>query len=264
MARHSTLHRRVAAMLNTRTDRAPLALPPRLSTLALFIAVTAAVAAAQMSSTFTGRLVDPQGAVIPGVHVTLTAGDQVRQADTNSRGQFQFSDLTPGEYVLDAQVPGFKRFQKTVAITRANAVQTIPMELGQVRESITVVDAGASEPTIRTAGNPPPNPPCTPPDSGDSVRVGGNIRAPIKVKDVSPLYPASLRGTGASGQVVLDGVIGVDGFVHDLRPQEGSQPAFVDAMMTAVMQWQFRTTLLNCVPVEVPITISGQFRAQAP
>jgi outer membrane biosynthesis protein TonB len=149
-------------------------------------------------------------------------------------------------------------------MARANVVQTIPLELGQVRENITVVDAGAAEPTISTAGATPPEASCSPQPSSSSGRVGGNIRAPIKIKDVSPLYPASLRGTGASGEVVLDGVIGVDGFVHDLRPREASQPAFVDAMATAVGQWQFRTTLLNCIPVEVPITISGRFRPQAP
>jgi hypothetical protein len=28
-----------------------------------------------------------------------------------------------------------------------------------------------------------------------------------------------------------------------------------------VTQWQFDSTLLNCVPIEVPITITGHFRA---
>ena len=94
------------------------------------------------------------------------------------------------------------------------------------------------------------------------MRVGGNLRAPVKLKDVSPLYPASLRGTDASGEVVLDAVIGMDGFVHDIRARDGSQPAFVDAMITAVTQWEFRATLLNCVPVEVVITITGRFAPQ--
>jgi TonB family protein len=84
----------------------------------------------------------------------------------------------------------------------------------------------------------------------------------MKLKDVHPIYPASLRGTGASGDVVLDAVLGTDGFIHDIRAREGSQQPFVDAFIEAVTQWKFDSTLLNCVPVETPITITGHFRPQ--
>jgi len=82
----------------------------------------------------------------------------------------------------------------------------------------------------------------------------------MKLKDVKPIYPASLWGTGASGDVVLDAVIGVDGFIHDIRAREGSQAAFVNAFIEAVTQWEFDATLLNCVPVETQVTITGHFR----
>jgi beta-lactamase regulating signal transducer with metallopeptidase domain len=273
MARRSTLHRRITAMLNPKIDRRPLASAGRLGTVALLLAFTMAIAAAQTSSTFSGTLLDPQGGVLPGVRVTLTNSDgQTLETNTNASGQFQLTAVPPGDYALAAQLPGFKAYKRNVTVASTNVVQTIVLELGQVQETINVVDGGESVVPMARVAPGPSTPACgQQPPIGDfaqretdlqRVRVGGNLRAPVKLKDVRPLYPASLRGTDASAEVVLDAVIGVDGFVHDIRARDGSQPAFVDAMITAVTQWEFRATLLNCVPVEVAITITGRFAPQ--
>jgi beta-lactamase regulating signal transducer with metallopeptidase domain len=273
MARRSSLHRRVTAMLNPKIDRRPLASRTRLATLAFLFGAACVVAAAHTSATFSGTIVDPQGAVLPGVRVTLTSSDgQALETNTNASGQFQLTGVPQGDYALAAQLPGFKTHKRNVTVASTNVVQAIVLELGQVQEMINVVDGGESAvPMTRVApwrstpacGQQPPIGDFTQRD-GDlrRVRVGGNLRPPLKLKDVSPLYPASLRGTDASGEVVLDAVIGVDGFVHDIRARDGSQPAFVDAMIAAVTQWEFSATLLNCVPVETSITITGRFAPQ--
>jgi hypothetical protein len=76
--------------------------------------------------------------------------------------------------------------------------------------------------------------------------------------------------------VVLDAVIGVDGLVRDIHPRDVhllspklpaetaamAEQAFVDAFIAAVTQWRFDATLLNCVAIETPITITGTFRPQ--
>jgi len=261
MARRSTLHRRVSVMLNSRIDRTPLALSARVATLAVLLAMTVALAAAQTSSTFSGTLLDPQGAVLPGVGVTLTNSDgKSQQTASNAKGQFQFSGLAPGAYVLEAQLPGFKSYKQSINISGANVVQTIALELGQVQETVTVVDAGDSPVPVTSEAEPRSKPACgqQPAAGAGAVRIGGNIRAPIKVKHVNPTYPASMRGKG--GDVVLDAVIGTDGFVHDIGVHAGSQPEFVDAFVAAVTQWQFDATLLNCVAVETRITITAHFR----
>jgi beta-lactamase regulating signal transducer with metallopeptidase domain len=278
MARRSTLHRRIAAMLNTRLDRRPVTPPARLTALMLLLAAAVGVAAAQTSSTFSGTVVDPQGAVMPGVGVTLTSAERqtTQQVETTRSGQFQFTGLVPGDYIAGVQVPGFQAYKGTVSISATNVVQTIALQIGVVRETISVTDSGEGAP--RTAAAPARmTPACNQRPATGAVPIGGNIRPPIKIKNVSPLYPSSLRGTGASGEVVLDGVIGTDGFIHDIRAREGSQPvspklsaeegakaeqAFVDAFVTAVTQWQFDATLLNCVPVEVQITMTGHFSPQ--
>ena len=250
-------------MLNSRIDRTPLALSSRVATLAVLLAMTVAIAAAQTSSTFSGTLLDPQGAVLPGVGVTLTNGDgKSQQTASNAKGQFQFSGLAPGAYVLEAQLPGFKSYKQSINVSGTNVVQTIALELGQVQETVNIVDAGDSAVPVTSEAEPRSKPACGQQPAAGAVRIGGNIRAPIKLKHVSPTYPASMRGKG--GDVVLDAVIGTDGFVHDIGVRAGSQPEFIDAFVAAVTQWQFDATLLNCVAIETPITITGHFRPQAP
>jgi beta-lactamase regulating signal transducer with metallopeptidase domain len=262
MARRSTLHRRVTAMLNPKIDRRPLASGTRLTTLAFLLGAACVVAAAQTSATFSGTVVDPQGAVMPGVSVTLASAERqtTQQAETTRSGQFQFTGLLPGDYAVRVQVFGFRSYQGTVNVTSTNVVQTIALQIGEVHETITVDDSAepGGMPATSVAAQRSKSP-CGEQPATDGVRIGGNIRPPVKIKDVHPQYPASLRGTGATGEVVLDGVIGTDGFVHDIRAREGSQQAFVDAFIAAVAQWQFESTLLNCLAVEVPITMTGRF-----
>jgi beta-lactamase regulating signal transducer with metallopeptidase domain len=266
MARPSTLHRRVAAMLNDRLDRNPIRPRARISTVALMLVAAAAIAAAQTFNTFSGSLVDPQGAVLPGARVTVSNEQrQIRyEVPTMSTGEFTLPGLSPGDYVVEVQLPGFQAYRGTVTIRGEDVRRDLTLQVGTLNESITVDDAIAdgSGSSARPAAAPRPNPACGAKPAVSGLRVGGNLRPPHKLKDVRPIYPAELRGTGTTSEVILDAVIGLDGFIKDIQPREGAQPAFVDAMITAVRQWQFDSTLLNCVPIEVAITINGRFVPQ--
>ncbi len=263
MARPSTLHRRVTAMLNTRVDRSPLSRRARVATLTLLLAATAAIAAPQSFTTFSGSLTDPQGGLMPGARVTLTnAARQTKyEVLTTSTGEFEVPGLPAGDYAVEVQVPGFQTYRADVTMQGAAVRRDIMLALGTVREMINVDDSAISAaPSPRAAT--PPNPACESGPANGAIRVGGNIRAPRKLRDVRPIYPASLKGTGAEAEVVLDAVIGVDGVVKDMHPRNGAPPAFAEALMTAVAQWEFDSTVLNCVRVEVPITITGHFGPQ--
>jgi len=60
--------------------------------------------------------------------------------------------------------------------------------------------------------------------------------------------------------VVLDGHIGLDGFIRDPEVRNQAHPDFAIAAISAVSQWQWDQTLLNCVPVEVPVKVTVRFR----
>jgi protein TonB len=86
--------------------------------------------------------------------------------------------------------------------------------------------------------------------------VGGNLRVPRKVKDVAPGYP------GVNGSVQLVATIGTDGSVTDVQVVKADRPELGPAAIDAVRQWEFTSTLLNCVPIEVQMNVSVSFLRQ--
>ena len=89
------------------------------------------------------------------------------------------------------------------------------------------------------------------------MRVGGNIKAPAKIFNVNPVYPASMQEAGLEGVVKLDVLIATDGNVASVRVVSAQvHPEFAKAASAAVRQWRFTPTLLNGVPVEVAMTAS--------
>jgi len=84
-----------------------------------------------------GAIVDPQGAAIPGVKITILRGtDSVAASTTVDAGEFNFDVMEPGKYDLDVTAPGFKpaRYHLTLlSPTKScrNALR-VEMEVGSV------------------------------------------------------------------------------------------------------------------------------------
>ena len=99
----------------------------------------------EVRATVTGQVSDPSGSPIPGAVITLT--DVSRNAsvstESNATGLFVVPNLQPGEYLLTAEVDGFKRFLRENIILEAQDRTRIDieMELGQVSESVTVTES---------------------------------------------------------------------------------------------------------------------------
>jgi periplasmic protein TonB len=110
------------------------------------------------------------------------------------------------------------------------------------------------------AGAIPPTPPPPPPPGwpANAVRVGGNMKQPVKTKHVAPVYPPIAQSANVQGVVILETVIGVDGKVQDSRILR-SIPLLDQAAIDAVKQWEFTPTLLNGTPVPVIMTVTVQF-----
>ena len=90
------------------------------------------------------------------------------------------------------------------------------------------------------------------------VRVGGEIRRPVKTKDASPVYPQIAVISRVQGVVIIEATIGVDGAVQEARVLR-SIPLLDSAALDAVKQWEFTPTLLNGEPVPVIMTVTVQF-----
>jgi len=91
-----------------------------------------------------------------------------------------------------------------------------------------------------------------------AVKVGGAIRPPTKVKDVTPVYPEIAKAARVSGPVVIEATIGADGKVIDTKVVR-SIPLLDQAAIDAVQQWEYTPPLLNGAPVPVLMTVTINF-----
>jgi TonB family protein len=90
------------------------------------------------------------------------------------------------------------------------------------------------------------------------VRIGGQIKAPTKIKDVTPVYPAIAQSARVAGAVTIEATIGPDGKVTDAKVVR-SIPLLDQAALDAVRQWEYTPTLLNGEPVPVLVTVTINF-----
>jgi TonB family protein len=262
MARPSSLERRVRAMLTRSLDRKSISVGTRAAILVLLFAITAVVAAAQSGFvTLTGTISDESARGIPETTVTLT--NEARQAKyevkTNAIGRFEFVGLPAGEYGLEAKGNGFRVTRDTVTVSGQNLQRNYTLPLGTLAETVTVRDNGrdSTPPTIRERV-------AAPKTECVSSGAGGQIKPPKKLRDLAPTYPASLRGTGTYGVVILSARIGLDGYLTDISVLRELHPELAAAAIAAVREWQFSETLLNCQPVEVGMTITVNFEGMPP
>jgi periplasmic protein TonB len=132
-----------------------------------------------------------------------------------------------------------------------------------VRDAASRVERGGGVPGGFPGGlgEVPPPPPPPPPPPQAPVRVGGNIRSPMKTKDVKPTYPAIAQSARVQGVVIIEATIGPDGRVQEAKVLR-SIPLLDAAALDAVKQWTFTPTLLNGVPVPVIITVTVNFALQ--
>ena len=256
-------------MLNPRTNRRPMTRPGRFWSLAGLALASILVASLQMAAQtagIAGTVVDQAGEVVENAGLTLTdrgTGEQTR-VDGDDAGRFEFTDLEPGVYSLMVARPGFARLFRRFSLEAGQRIEEeLVLELGSVEETITVTDTGESPSEVREISAATRERYMQNRNAG-----GGSIAPPIKIRDVAPVYPASVRGSGFEGKVVLDGLITTDGTVEVLQilapvdPETMTtvHPDLARAAVEAVGGWRYEPTLLHGVPVDTRMTINITFR----
>lgn len=110
--------------------------------LSLTIGSAAFAQSTAINGTIEGTVKDEQGALLPGVTVTVTnidTGDQ-RVVVSNESGLYRAPLLSLGSYRVLAELQGFKKFEQTGVSLRAGqtAVIDVALSVGAVAETITV------------------------------------------------------------------------------------------------------------------------------
>lgn len=84
-----------------------------------------------------GHVSDTNGAAIANAQVKLIdpASQQARATTTNAAGEFNFTNVPPGRYVVEAQAPGFAKEQNVADAQSANEIVTFKLRPGVATES---------------------------------------------------------------------------------------------------------------------------------
>jgi TonB family protein len=268
MAREGNLERRVRAMLDNHLNRRPVSRGARALSLAGLVAFTLLVsgfgARAQSFATISGSVTDPNGGLVPDVSISLTnVRDRSKhEVRTNASGVYEFVGLTAGEYELEAKMMGFRTVELPVAIVAGrNVRQDLNLKVGKLSETVTILAAAGTRTTAepeRAAGVLSVRRPalqCTPSSSG------GEIKPPMKIKNVNPTYPDN-PDASMQGVVLLEGKIGTDGRMNSVRVVKSPHEELSRAALDAIELWEFTPTLLNCVPIEVEMQATMNFRVE--
>ena len=108
--------------------------------LALTLAFALPAFAQLQGGSITGTIKDEQGAVLPGVSVTLQGVDATQTFTTESTGEFRFLNLAPGPYKLTAGLAGFATLvrENLVVVVGRNVGLPLTLTVAAIAETVTV------------------------------------------------------------------------------------------------------------------------------
>jgi hypothetical protein len=114
------------------------------------------VASAQaVTGTISGSVADSQGQVIPGATVTVIseATNEPRVVVSDSRGDFQATNLQPGRYTIRVALESFRTLERKNVVLSAGerlSVGTLALEVGGIGETVVVEARGTHVNTAET------------------------------------------------------------------------------------------------------------------
>ena len=141
----------------------------------------------------------------------------------------------------------------------SNRLRAYAIELQRERQPVSA--ALSKEPNVPPPGIAPPCDRSALQTVQSPLRVGGNIKAPTKTRDVRPAYPAEAQAAKIEGVVIIEATINEEGRVVNACVLR-SIPLLDDAALQAVGGWEFTPTLLNGAPVPVIMTVTVNFTLQ--
>ena len=171
-----------------------------------------------------GTIRDPSGAVVVGAHLTLNSpsGGHASATDTDGAGEFHFSSVAPGRYLIFVEQTGFRAFSGRVDVGDHDiAFVLVTLQLATLRSEIDVV------PTDMSVSDPSTN--------RNSTEVSARVLANLPILDGD--YVAILsdildsRAAATSRQsVIVDGMEVKDAVisqaaVQDIRVNEDTYSA---------------------------------------
>ena len=215
----------------------------RSSVVVLFcLALAAAPASAQQMGSVSGRILDPDGLVLPGATITVTDQNTgfTRNVVSVETGAFTLPNLNPGTYTITVEMPSFATLKRTDLPLAAGASVTMEfkMQVGGLQEAVEVT---GQSPLIEKTSN----------QLGGSLTgkeisdVPSNFRNFTALTQLIPgMTPNPAASSFEGGQVVANGtpsqsnVYLLDGMYNNDDRLGGSQGTQVRVVLDNIEEYQ--------------------------
>jgi TonB family protein len=96
-----------------------------------------------------------------------------------------------------------------------------------------------------------------------ALRVGGDVKAPVLVSKVEPIYSEEARRARISGIVILEAMVDKSGNVTDINILKPLPFGLDQAAIDAVKQWKFKPATKNGEPVDVAFNLTVNFKLES-
>ena len=186
-------------MTTTRNHTLVAALLSLLSII-IFSGITSARPAPVVTGTLRGAVAtvaqDGQSYSVPGASLKLKEQTQTLDAVSDDAGNYQFTNLSPGDYTLEATVQGFKTASKAITIRAGEtSIEDIKLEVADVTAAVTVTSSSSGQ-GVQTTETAP----------AATIKQTDLQTLPLpneQLLDALPLVPGVIRGP--DGQIAMKG-----------------------------------------------------------
>lgn len=93
----------------------------------------------------------------------------------------------------------------------------------------------------------------------NKIYTVGEVKAPVILHRVEPLYPGVLQRARMNGKVAVHCVIDKNGRVRDAQIVFASHPAFAEAVQRALQQWRYQPASLRGEAVDCYLDLTVDF-----
>jgi protein TonB len=152
-----------------------------------------------------------------------------------------------------------------------------------IPDTITPVDASSTGPVdptatttgeIGTPGQPwgvkdsigeidaPPSVPSSPPAVEERIYQPSEVKAPVLIRKVEPVYPPIYVRVGVPSTVILRCVIDKNGHVRSQEILKSGRTPFDEAVIAAVQQWRYAPASLRGIAVDSYLDVTVRFEVR--
>jgi TonB family protein len=185
------------------------------------------------------------------------------QSDSSRRAASEMADLARQDEAISSLRSSNDLLAAAAAQVRG--LQDEDSRVGILQAQLNALQAKAATGSAKSPAVPRRAPARTMAPGADSAvyDVARLDQLPKLTAQNRPVYPPELSNAGASGQVVVDFVVGPDGLVYNAHALSSTDKAFEDSAVQAVSQWGFAPGQVGgqnvSTHMQVPIvfTLSG-------